>query len=61
MNWLESILTKNERMVIPWPENPAATDTCGQDGRRSMMKCSSGVLVYMQVLRASTGPAASGK
>ncbi len=45
----------------PWPEQGEARMTWGRPGYRSMMKCSSGVLVKMQVFQLSSGPLASGK
>ena len=45
----------------PWPEKPAAIDTCGSPGWTSRMKCSSGLLVNKHGLRAMVGPSASGK
>jgi signal transduction histidine kinase/CHASE3 domain sensor protein len=42
------------------PEQPAPSATAGWPGCRSITKCPSGVLVYMQVTVAVTGPAAPG-
>src|SRR5438067_1350791 len=45
----ERISPTAEENLNPCPENPAARMTCGYSGWASMMKCSSGVIVYMHV------------
>src|SRR5712671_6369085 len=45
----------------PCPEQGLATKTCGKTGCQSKMKCSSGVLVYMQTIADFKRPSAAGR
>src|SRR5713226_8579806 len=51
-----SISPTTEENLNPCPEKPAAMLTCGYRGWASMRKCSSGVMVYMQVTARETSP-----